>query len=91
VKFYVAAYDAAQGTTFNFDSISKDAGFIDFTSEAARGKFGAIVKQDSYGKFSVTYASQLLYTQEVTLLEEAASTGEIGNIFADVALIKRQV
>jgi hypothetical protein len=91
VKFYVAAYDAAQGTTFNYESVSNEAALIDFTSEAARGKFGAIVKQDSFGQFSVTYASQLLYTQEVTLLEEGASTGETGNIFADVALIKRQV
>jgi hypothetical protein len=91
VKFYVAAYAAKQGTSFNYESISNEAGGIDFTSAAAKGKYGAIVKLDQYGAFTTTYATQQVYAETVPLLEEQAARGHSGNIWADVSLIKRQM
>jgi len=88
VKFYVSAYAAEQGTTFNYASRSVDAGNIDFSSVAAQGKFGAFVTQDETGKFTTLYLSRVAFTEMVAASKQMALSG---NPLTDVILIKSQV
>jgi len=77
VKFYVAAYNAVQGTTIDYQSVSKNAGIIDFSSGAGRGNFGAIVVQDEYGAFTTNYVSQAQYSDAVSAAQINSRSGEV--------------
>ena len=53
--YYLASFDSAVGAVIDTSIYSTDIATIDFTKN--RNMFGAVVKQDEFGKFDVKYHS----------------------------------
>jgi len=66
VKFYVAKANYIQGTVVDFQSVSKLAGVIDFSSGAGLGMFAAIITHNPNGSFSTVYRSQANYNSQAS-------------------------
>lgn len=58
MKFYVATSAYQAGTIVNFQTATKVAGLVDFSSGPGLGMNSAVVTHDQFGNFSTNYLSQ---------------------------------
>lgn len=75
MKFYIGQYSFEAGSVVDFQTISAHCATIDFSDGPGYGKYTAIVRQDSYAKWSVAYTSS---AQTATALQ-AIADGKLGS------------